>query len=214
MSGFLYAAVRLAIVANVSTRTAGFAISNGLTAPWFELHHHHQPCYLGRLYPSQNLLQQQRRILPTLNESGNEGDDVISNSSAQDASRLKRSIARAGGRKQKVNNPPPKVNTDNGVLSLLKQWAVPLLFIFLLMKFLFGGLFASSNNYVYYSRSVYQSTTYMRDGNVETRRKETFQSNVPGLVDRSKNGGGVVSIEDDVSEIEDELFDAFGIRGW
>jgi hypothetical protein len=54
----------------------------------------------------------------------------------------------------------------------------------------------------------------MRDGNVETRRKETFQSNVPGLVDRSKNGGGVVSIEDDVSEIEDELFDAFGIRGW
>lgn len=213
MSGFLYAAVRLAIAANVSTRTAGFAISNSLTAPRFELHR--QPYYLGRQrYPSQNLLQHQKRILSTLNESGNEGDDGIFNTSAQDASRSKRSIARAGGRKQKVNNPPPKVHTDNGVLSLLKQWAVPLLFIFLLMKFLFGGLFASSNNYVYYSRSVYQSTTYMRDGNVETRRKETFQSNVPGLVDRSKNGGGVVSIEDDVSEIEDELFDAFGIRGW
>jgi hypothetical protein len=54
----------------------------------------------------------------------------------------------------------------------------------------------------------------MRDGNVETKRKETFQSNIPGLVEKSKDGVGTISIEDEIGEIEDELLDAFGIRGW
>lgn len=215
LGGFLDAAIRLASAAAIPTIT-GFAIDSGLAAPRVELLH--QSYHFGRqqyhIASLQNRLQQQRRILLILNESDTESDDGISSSSSRDVSRSKRSIARAGGRKPKVNNPPPPNKTDKGVLSLLKQWAAPILFTVLLFKFLFSGLFPSSSNYVYYSRSVYQSTTYMRDGNVETKRKETFQSNIPGLVEKSKDGVGTKSIEDEIGEIEDELLDAFGIRGW
>ena len=41
-------------------------------------------------------------------------------------------------------------------------------------------------NVVYYSSSYYSSTTYNKDGNVETTRKSEFKSNIPNLVEKSK----------------------------
>ena len=41
-------------------------------------------------------------------------------------------------------------------------------------------------NVVYYSSSYYSSTTYNKDGNIETTRKSEFKSNIPNLVEKSK----------------------------
>eukprot|EP00956_Cyclotella_meneghiniana_P017995 scaffold29754_cov67-Cyclotella_meneghiniana.AAC.2 len=127
-----------------------------------------------------------------------------------------KTIARVGGRKPKVNKSPRDSSSSNRIGDIFRQWALPLFFSALVMRFLFGGIFSSSSNYVYYySRSVYQSTTYSRDGNVETKRKETFQSNVPGLVERSRDvGKNVISIDDEMSDLENEIFDAFNIKSW
>ncbi len=149
-------------------------------------------------------------------------------------SRRKYSVARAGGRK--ANNYArsdllPKVQkTEKGLVALVSQWVVPLVVLSLLLRFLFGGIFASASNsnVVYYSRSVYQSTTYSRDGNVETTRKESFQSNIPGLKERmeettrqSELENGVrgsksfldANIEDELADLEDEI-DTLLFRGW
>ena len=90
---------------------------------------------------------------------------------------------------------------------------------------MFGG---STNNpsVVYYSSSVSESTTY-RDGNVETTRKENFQSNIPGLVERvnenkreqrgiSSNADAYYfdSIDEDISDMEEEIFDSVFDKGW
>ena len=147
----------------------------------------------------------------TNNDGGtNSQDDITSN---------KRSVARAGGRRTKTNKPLNLNNNNttnnNNSLNFLRQWAAPLLILGLLLKFIFGGLFSPNPNVVYYSRSVYQSTTYSRDGNVETKRKETFQSNVPGLVEKSRDlNGNRVTIEDEIGDLEDEIMDAFNIRAW
>ena len=129
----------------------------------------------------------------------------------------KRSVARAGGRKSKVSQKPPNNNNnDDSRIALLKQWAVSIIISVLLLRFLFGGLLSVGNtNYVYYTRSVYQSTTYSSDGNIETERRETFNSNVPGLIERSKVGSTSNSaIIDELENLEDEIFDAFNVKSW
>jgi len=84
---------------------------------------------------------------------------------------------------------------------------------------MFGGG-SYGPNVVYYSRSVYQSTTYTQDGNVETARKENFQSNIPELVKRSQqqnandggiDGRGFFDILD--QDMEDEI-DALLYQKW
>ena len=57
---------------------------------------------------------------------------------------------------------------------------------------------------VYYSQSVYQSTTYTQDGDVETKRKEIVQSNanVPSLLEKYGNDG--IDIDTD-EELNNEI---------
>ena len=91
----------------------------------------------------------------------------------------------------------------------------------------FGNLFGgSSPNVVYYSSSVYQSTTYKADGNVETSRKESFESNIPGLVEKKagressqRNDNRAIrgsyydidsAIEDELMDVEEEINTIFG----
>ena len=92
---------------------------------------------------------------------------------------------------------------------------MPLCLLLALVKFLFGGSGRRDGGVVYYSSSVYQSTTYSRDGNVETTRKEDFRSNVPGLAERAReysqeqsrdNANYFGSVEKELQELED----AFG----
>jgi hypothetical protein len=90
----------------------------------------------------------------------------------------------------------------------------------LFLRLLFGNLFGGSN-VVYYSSTVY-STTYSRDGNIETKTKESFESNIPGLVERAKEersqGNNAMrgsyydinSIEDELLDVEDEINSIYG----
>lgn len=200
---FSVLAIKLITVAALFTCSDTFAVDSRLGAPHNKPHRENtrRRCQLPK-----------RKPLCTLCVSHNNGSN---GPNSDDVFRSKRSVARAGGRKPKVNNPPPVPNKKEvGVLTFLRQWTVPLLLSAFLLRFVFGGLFPSSGNYVYYSRSVYQSITYARDGNVETKRKESFQSNIPGLVERSREGGGMISIDDELADFEDEIFDVVGIRVW
>jgi hypothetical protein len=169
---------------------------------------------------TQNERKRRRKFNNTiLSSSSNNGNDS-STPISEDEAMSKKSVARTGGRKPRVVKKKSSDKETNIIATVLSQWAVPLIIGALLFRFLFGILFPSTNsNYVYYSRSIYQTTTYSRDGNVETKRKETFQSNIPGLVKKSRDGSisrqNVEStIEDEILDVEDEILDAFNIRGW
>jgi hypothetical protein len=118
--------------------------------------------------------------LSSSQKQGNQDD-----SSAEDLTNSNKTIARAGGRRQRTTKSKSKNSDDNGFFVAIRQWAIPLLALSIIMRFLFGGG-SNDTNMVYYSRSVYQSTTYTRDGNVETTRRENFQSNIPELVKQSQ----------------------------
>ena len=201
--------------------TSGFAINgNILAAPYKMIDFHSSEKHFNslqtRLRKETKAMQSRYRIkLYSQNGDGTNNDGDIN--SQDNFKPNKRSVARAGGRKSKIGKPPNpnnNRNTNSNSLGFLRQWAAPLILGALLLKFIFGGLFSPNPNVVYYSRSVYQSTTYSRDGNVETQRKETFQSNIPGLVERSTDARGSVSIENEFGDLDDEILDAFNIRAW
>ncbi len=126
------------------------------------------------------------------------------------------STARMGGRRTKKKELKRENNTTNdGPFAFIRQAAIPILFVALFLRLLFGTIFGGSN-VVYYSSTVYQSTTYSRDGNIETRTKESFKSNIPGLVEKKANERSQGRNDDsavrgsyyDFDSIEDELLDA------
>ena len=140
----------------------------------------------------------------------------------------KYSVARVGGRKSKKNHQTRKdtsKNTSNGVFATIRQLALPIVLATVFFRLLFGNLFGgASPNVVYYSSSVYQSTTYKADGNVETSRKESFESNIPGLVEKARessqrNDNRAIrgsyydidsAIEDELMDVEEEINSIFG----
>jgi hypothetical protein len=151
-----------------------------------------------------------------------EGEDANSDFINNSPVKSKTTVARAGGRRPKTTSSKSNNSENNGFIAAVRQWALPLLALTLFLKFLLGMVGGGSYgpNVVYYSRSVYQSTTYTRDGNVETTRKENFQSNIPELVKRSQqknniDGGidsrGFFDILD--QDMEDEI-DALLYQKW
>ena len=104
-----------------------------------------------------------------------------------DSNQRKNTVARAGGRRREPK--PPHIYTKKDtIFSFLRRWTLPLILLFVIFRLLsgiilFGG---STPNVVYYSSSYYSSTTYNKDGNVETTRKSEFKSNIPNLVEKSK----------------------------
>lgn len=135
----------------------------------------------------------------------------------------KYSAARIGGRKKQKIRREDIITKNDGPLAFIRQLAIPILFVALFLRLLFGNLFGGSN-VVYYSSTVYQSTTYSRDGNIETRTKESFKSNIPGLVEKAnersqgKNDNSAVrgsyygfdSIEGELLDAEEEINSIFG----
>mmetsp|Transcript_27877 Transcript_27877/g.43065 ORF Transcript_27877/g.43065 Transcript_27877/m.43065 type:complete len:202 (-) Transcript_27877:2735-3340(-) len=147
---------------------------------------------------------------------------LLESPSNQNEPGSKKSTARIGGRrakKQKVTKEAKIKN--NGPFAIIRQLAIPIVLVTLFLRLLFGNLFGGSN-VVYYSSTVYQSTTYSRDGNIETKTKESFQSNIPGLVEREKEersqGNNAMrgsyydinSIEDELLDVEDEINSLYG----
>lgn len=90
---------------------------------------------------------------------------------------------RAGGRsrlKRQSNDTEKPGLTTGWVIS----FAVPIVALWLLAQVLFGGGDnANQSNYYYYQSSVYQSRVYGSEGRVDTSRKESVRSNIPGLID-------------------------------
>lgn len=154
------------------------------------------------------------------NHFSTDGEDTSSadDNNIHSITKRKNSSARAGGRRSRSTNyrkskhPPP-----NELVSTVRRWALPLLLLTLILKLILGMVFGGAHNpdVVYYSRSVYQSTTYTRDGNLETTRRENFQSNIPELVKQSS--GSVRDSRDffDIidKDIEDEI-DSLLFQKW
>lgn len=99
-------------------------------------------------------------------------------SKSDDDTNKDNSIGRLGGRKQRKpkQSQPQKKKLSWGFL------VIPLLLLALLRGIFFVGF--SDPSFVYYESSVYETRTY-NNGNIERSRKESFRSNIPGLVERS-----------------------------
>ena len=98
-------------------------------------------------------------------------------------------MARAGGRRPRFDQKSRSNQLDvvkERIFSLIGDFGLPFLIMIVALRLIFGGGSTDNPNVVYYSRSVYQSTSYTKDGKVETTRKENFQSNVPELVKQAK----------------------------
>lgn len=164
-------------------------------------------------------------VPPVALANSQDDDSPVNNEDAPQ----KYSVARVGGRKTKKNHQIKKdtsKNTNSGVFATIRQLALPILLATVFFRLLFGNLFSgSSPNVVYYSSSVYQSTTYKADGNVETSRKESFESNIPGLVEKARrensqrNDNRAIrgsyydidsAIEDELMDVEEEINSIFG----
>ncbi len=115
----------------------------------------------------------------------------------------KYTVARAGGRRprtDKVSKEPDK----NRFFQLIRDFALPLCLLTVILRFLlsmFGGS-ASNPAVVYYSHSVYQSTSYTKDGNIERTMRENFRSNIPGLVEQTKEYKHEKNFEDEIYYFE------------
>lgn len=91
---------------------------------------------------------------------------------------------RVGGRARR-KSPIRKVDKLPKIPGWLKTFALPIAIVWILGQVLFGRGDTSSD-YYYYQSSVYESSVYGSDGRVDTARKSSVRSNVPGLIDRSE----------------------------
>ena len=83
-------------------------------------------------------------------------------------------------------------------------WGIPATLLSLL---LFKGIlnFGSDSYFVYYESTVYESRVYNNDGRLETSRKESFRSNIPGLVEQSQLKQLVPPSDDDVLQEMEQM---------
>lgn len=133
------------------------------------------------------------RILSISNEAENQpsdADDKVDTNIDATIQSKKYTMARAGGRRPRFDQKSRSNQLDvvkEMIFSLIGDFGLPFLIMIVALRLiLFGGGSTDNPNVVYYSRSVYQSTSYTKDGKVETTRKENFQSNVPELVKQAK----------------------------
>jgi hypothetical protein len=136
------------------------------------------------------------RILSMSNEAENQpldADDKVDTNIDATIQSKKYTKARAGGRRPRVVDLQSRSNqldvVKERIFSLIGDFGLPFLIMIVALRLIFGGGSTDNPNVVYYSRSVYQSTSYTKDGKVETTRKENFQSNVPELVKQAKVKG-------------------------
>jgi len=126
-------------------------------------------------------------------DSHDEGRGITSSPAGRYSSK------RAGGRVKNKNkdkgeeakyNSNPIVNFASKVLALL-------LLLKVASSLLFGG-FSNSGNFVYYESSTYEMTTRNADGKIETTRKQSIKSNLPGLkqdLQNTKDVGRMIESE-------------------
>lgn len=214
------------ITTNTSARLSTFAMAYKIIAALAALAATHK--FAAAFHTVQTRISSRPKVLfvPPVALANSQDDDSPANN---EEAPQKYSVARVGGRKTKKNHQIKKDTSKNaisGVFATIRQLALPILLATLFFRFLFGNLFGGpSPNVVYYSSSVYQSTTYKADGNVETSRKESFESNIPGLVEKARressqpNDNRAIrgsyydidsAIEDELMDVEEEINSIFG----
>jgi hypothetical protein len=77
--------------------------------------------------------------------------------------------------KNQVASPKANDSSRRGLWKLL----APIVGLALILRLLFGG---TSGSYYYYQSSSYESSVVTGDGRVDTARKESVRTNLPGLV--------------------------------
>jgi hypothetical protein len=104
--------------------------------------------------------------------------------------KIDKSLRRIGGRRKNIRR---KVVSSPVLTSLICNlldknrkfvlWTASALLLWVLvMGRIFNSSINASSSYVYYQSSVVESRIIGPDGNVQTSRKETYQSNMPDLV--------------------------------
>ena len=134
----------------------------------------------------------------TMKGVDSDGDDS-SNRHRQNKGRL---FGRIGGRKKRHSTNMGKVKNQRDSSSVIPFWGVAL-GVAVLLSSLFGWNQGSDPSFVYYESSFYESRDYSSDGKVESYRKESFKSNVPGLVQELKQRQGEVSLESTSSALNE-----------
>eukprot|EP00977_Amphora_coffeiformis_P029140 scaffold39007_cov191-Amphora_coffeaeformis.AAC.1 len=108
----------------------------------------------------------------------------MSDGDSDDDKNISLPLRRAGGRARR-KSPPQTVDKSSKIPGWLKTFVLPVVVVWFLGQLLFGGG-ESSSDYYYYQSSVYESRVYGSDGRVDTSRKSSVRSNVPGLIDRTE----------------------------
>jgi hypothetical protein len=147
-----------------------------------------------------------------------EGQRVIVSLSKEDSNsdgspmRSSRKTGRRAGGRSRSKRPSKAIKKTQELPGWAKMVALPIASLWLLFQLLFGG--GSSPNYYYYQSSVYETSVYT-NGRVDTSRKESAQSNVPGLLDNNQSqprripgsSDGRLNYESRADEEFDELLD-------
>lgn len=89
---------------------------------------------------------------------------------------------RAGGR-ARLKSPSGNKKTPSKIPGWLTTLALPVAVVWFIGQLLFGGRGGSSSDYYYYQSSVYESRVYGAGGRVDTARKSSVRSNIPGLIE-------------------------------
>ena len=146
--------------------------------------HNNRPFILS---PHHTILSVNRNSDPNGAEDDGEregNDNEITNSMECSLEKTKKKgrIGPLGGRKRKKLVSSQKERSDG-----MNWWNIPiLLLVLLLVKGVLLDSFSTSSNFSYFESSVYETRVYNSQGQLETSRKESFRSNIPGLVERQQ----------------------------
>ena len=108
------------------------------------------------------------------------GEVYMSDNDADEDDETSLASRRVGGRARR-KSPSKNVEKPPKIPSWLTTLALPVGVLWFVGQLLFGGGESSSD--YYYQSSVYESRVYNSDGRVDTSRKSSVRSNVPGLID-------------------------------
>ncbi|CAJ1966161.1 unnamed protein product [Cylindrotheca closterium] len=128
---------------------------------------------------------------PDLSTADQNSDD---DAGTQEVQTTKPTSTRIGGRRKRSRQDTTKVpaeadsSRNNRIASILSKFRTPTLvfLVLLLVKGFFSG--GETSTYYYsYESTVYETRSYVSDGEVKTSRSESrsFKSNIPGMDQRS-----------------------------
>lgn len=133
-------------------------------------------------------------------------DDNSSSNKEDDSIIPSKSTRRAGGRVRNKIRPSKKDPAESPpkLPGWVKTIIIPVAALWILSQLIFGGESTSSSpNYYYYQSSVYQSSVYGPDGRVDTAKKESVRTNMPGLSAEQKQSRLPVRDRDDPNVLLD-----------